>query len=644
MSASSDYYDRNAGEFFGSTIGVDVSDLYPPFLSRVRQGGHILDAGCGSGRDAKWFAERGYRVTAFDASEELAALASHHCGFHVSVRTFADVHEQDAYDGIWCCASLLHVPTLEMASALSRLWRALKPGGCLYLSFKLGSGERDHDGRRFTDADEPTLRDWMAAFADAELEQVWVTQDKRPDRSERWLNAIATKRESSHRLITGGSDPFLPHLSKAISGANDIAIAVAFVKTTGLKLLLPDLKAALSPTEGEQHQPTRVRVLTSDYLGVTDPDALRLLMLLQEQGAEVRVYEAQKDSFHLKAYLFARVSASGSFAEGTAFIGSSNISQLALQSGLEWNYRVVYPGDRGYLEAQRRFDDLFRHPRSIPLSDGWVDAYEKRRVPPPLAIAPGTDEKEPPPKPTTVQATALEKLAATRAEGFRRGLVVLATGLGKTWLAAFDVAQVGARRVLFVAHREEILQQAAETFVRIRPGVRVGLYTGKSRDAEVDVLCASVQTLARAAHLERFAPQHFDYMVVDEFHHAAAATYRRLLGHFAPSFFLGLTATPHRTDQSDILSLCDDNIVFSCGLFDGIKTNLLAPFHYYGVLDEAVDYKEIPWRNGRFDPEQLSNKLATLARARHALKEWRKRAQKRTLAFCLSERVKVVVA
>jgi superfamily II DNA or RNA helicase len=217
-------------------------------------------------------------------------------------------------------------------------------------------------------------------------------------------------------------------------------------------------------------------------------------------------------------------------------------------------------------------------------------------------------------------------------------VVVLTTGLGKTWLAAFDSTRMGARRILFVAHREEILSQAAQTFIRIRPKSRVGLYMGQSHDAEVDVLCASVQTLARAAHLERFAPQHFDYVVIDEFHHAAAATYRRLLGHFAPAFLLGLTATPDRTDQSDILSLCDDNLVFTRNLFEGIQAKLLAPFHYYGILDESVDYREVPWRNGRFDPEQLSNKLATLARARHAIREWRSRAQKRTLAFCVSIR------
>jgi len=165
-------------------------------------------------------------------------------------------------------------------------------------------------------------------------------------------------------------------------------------------------------------------------------------MLLAEQGAQVRIYQSSGSSFHLKAYLF-----SGS-DWGRAFIGSSNISRQALQHGLEWNYRIDYPGDDGYLEAQRRFDELFGHPRCAELSDAWIDAYEKRRSAPLQSFAPGSTEHEPPPTPSKVQYAALQALSATRAEGYLRGLVVLATGLGKTWLAAFDVKQMGARRVL----------------------------------------------------------------------------------------------------------------------------------------------------------------------------------------------------
>lgn len=629
-----DYYNQRAEQFFNATLQVDMQPIYARFLHGLRAGAHILDAGCGSGRDARAFADMGFAVSAFDASSELAKRATLHCGFEVPVRRFEEVQELAQYDAIWCCASLLHVPLADMATVLAKLWAALKSGGRLYLSFKHGTGERTHDGRRFTDADEHTVRQWLGSMPELRDIEVWQTQDQRPDRAEQWTNAIAYRADAPvQRLVTGGDDPFLPHLSAAFSQSTHADLAVAFVKATGLRLLWPDLRAIVEG--GDAH---RVRVLTSDYLDVTDPEALRLLLLLQECGAEVRVFStSQQGSFHLKAYVFARFE-NGQLVAGTAFVGSSNISRQALQDGLEWNYRVVYPQDTGYLEARSQFEHLFAHSQTVPLTDAWIEAYEQRRVPLPRAIAPGSQEQEAAPQPHPVQVDALQALATTRTQGYRRGLVVMATGLGKTWLAAFDAVQMGARRILFVAHREEILNQAAATLIRVMPGKRVGYFSGKSRDANVDVLCASVQTLGKATHLERFAPQHFDYIVVDEFHHAAALTYRRLLAHFAPSFLLGLTATPDRTDQSDILSLCDDNLVYCCRLFDGIAQGLLAPFHYFGIHDDTVDYREVPWRNGRFDPEQLSNKLATLARARHALSQWQEKAQKRTLAFCVSTR------
>ena len=391
--------------------------------------------------------------------------------------------------------------------------------------------------------------------------------------------------------MTGGADHFLPHLSEAFAWATQADLAVAFIKTTGLRLLLPDLESMV-----DAGAPRRVRVLTSDYLDITDPEALRLLLLLQERGAEVRVYTTLEGSFHLKAYIFARLDLQ-LLAAGTAFIGSSNISRQALLDGLEWNYRVVYPDDSGFLEARQRFEELFGHPKTVALSDAWIEAYEQRRLPPSRSIAPGSHEQEAPPEPTKIQHEALAALAASREDGYRRGLVVLATGLGKTWLAAFDAVRMGARRILFVAHREEILGQAAATFVRILPRRRVGYYTGRSRDADVDVLCASVQTLAKTEHLERFTPQHFDYVVIDEFHHAAAGTYRRLLTHFAPSFMLGLTATPDRTDQSDILSLCDDNLVYSCHLFAGI-----------GRAARALPLPRHPGRIGRLPRDTLAQR------------------------------------
>lgn len=629
-----DYYEQFAAEFFESTVNVDMSEIRGRFLQGLPATARILDAGCGSGRDAKAFAALGHSVTAFDASEALAQRAAALCGFEVAVRRFQDVDEHSSYDGIWCCASLLHVAATDMPSVLAKLWRALRPGGRMYVSFKYGTGERDQMGRRFTDADDAQVRLWFESLVELNGLDIWFTADQRPGRADQWTNAIATKKSFAvRRLVTGGSDHFLPHLSAAFSTSTHADLAVAFVKATGLRLLLPELHGLL-----DAHTSNRVRVLTSDYLDITDPEALRLLLLLADRGAEVRVFSTRDGgSFHLKAYVFSRID-SEVLVEGTAFVGSSNISKQALRDGLEWNYRICHPSDAGFLEVRRRFDELFQHPNSYPLTDLWIDEYEQRRTPPERAIAPGSVEQEPPPKPTSIQSLALQALRETRDAGYKRGLAVLATGLGKTWLSAFDAAAMGARRILFVAHREEILEQAAATFVRLLPNKRVATYTGRQRDASADVLCASVQTLGKPTHLSRFAAQHFDYVVVDEFHHAAASTYRRLLAHFAPAFMLGLTATPDRTDQADILALCDDNLVYQCSLFDGIRANLLAPFQYFGIYDDSVNYREIPWRNGRFDADELSNKLATLARARHAFNEWQRRAQRRTLAFCVSTR------
>jgi SAM-dependent methyltransferase len=183
MDHTDQYYEQFAAEFFGSTVGVDMAPIHQRFLAQLTPGAHILDAGCGSGRDARAFAEAGFQVTAFDASAELARLASAHCGFEVAVRRFEDVDEVETFDGIWCCASLLHVPLAAMPATLDCLWRALRPGGTLYVSFKHGTGERVHGGRRFTDADEATLRQWFGRWPDVHQLDVWLTDDQRPDRA-----------------------------------------------------------------------------------------------------------------------------------------------------------------------------------------------------------------------------------------------------------------------------------------------------------------------------------------------------------------------------------------------------------------------------------------------------------------------------
>jgi superfamily II DNA or RNA helicase len=241
------------------------------------------------------------------------------------------------------------------------------------------------------------------------------------------------------------------------------------------------------------------------------------------------------------------------------------------------------------------------------------------------------------PEPHAIQRQALDALRRTRELGNEAGLVVLATGLGKTWLSAFDSSAPEFRRILFVAHREEILGQAMRTFSSIRPDSRLGQYTGTEKTTDAEILFASIQTLGRKRHLDQFAADAFDYIVVDEFHHAHAQTYRRLIDCFEPKFLLGLTATPDRMDGADVLALCQENLVFRCDVWDGIRAELLCPFKYFGVPDE-VDYQNIPWRNARFDPDELTKAVATQSRAANALEQYRRLAGTRTLGFCCSQR------
>ncbi len=448
--------------------------------------------------------------------------------------------------------------------------------------------------------------------------------------------------DTSTALLTigGYDDPLLPKLLGAINHAQEIEVAVSFIRVSGYNLLAGALIDAVE-------RGTSIKLLTSDYLDVTEPQALRSLMLLRERGADIRIHQHDgNQSFHMKSYIFVR-SYEDDVIEGCAFVGSSNISKAALTTGHEWNLCLECHGkaDDPYVQQfshiRRQFEGIFHHPQSVALSHGWIDDYLTRYKPSKLiAVEDFTSEEldkyETTATPTAVQQDALAALNSSREKGYQRGLVVLATGLGKTWLAAFDSQQCKAERILFVAHREEILLQAQETFVRMRPEDRTGFYNGKEQALGCNLLFASVQTIGQSKHLDKFAADHFDYIVVDEFHHASAKTYQNLLNHFQPKFLLGLTATPERTDQADILSLCDNNLVFERNLTYGINSQLLAPFHYYGIEDKYVNYEEIPWRNGKFAVDDLSNAFASRQRAKHILEHWKERKQSRTLAFCIS--------
>lgn len=451
-------------------------------------------------------------------------------------------------------------------------------------------------------------------------------------------------------LTTGGQDdPFARHVLPLFERADDIAIVAAFVQASGLGRIRDATELAL-------RRGAQIRIVTGDYLNITQADALATLLDWEHASEsddedpkgrlEARVIEVEKlapraSSFHPKSWRFEAKTF------GIAFVGSSNLSRPALETGIEWNLRVERDRDASaYTRIRESFESLWGRARK--LDPDWIAAYARRAQRTQVPLPPGEAEAEPvelPPVPHDVQSEALARLRAGRQQGRRRAIVVLATGLGKTWLAAFDFAQlreeIGRRpRVLFVAHRSELLKQAARTYRRQLRGLgetaRVGWFFGKTNELASDLVFASVAKLARSENLARLKVEHFDYVVIDEVHHAAADSYRRILDHVGdPHFVLGLTATPDRADAADIMGLFDDFEAYRAGIAEGIKLERLAPFHYFGIKDE-IDYENIPWRNRKFDPDRLAEAAQTETRMQTLWRSWNEHRGSRTLVFCCS--------
>ena len=434
-------------------------------------------------------------------------------------------------------------------------------------------------------------------------------------------------------LLDGPSRPLGPSLSDAFEDVriDRIDIAVSFVMQSGLDRLAAVIRAAISRPE------MRMRLLTTNYLGITERGALEQLLADTLQFPDtltVQVFDARSVSFHPKAYLFGSSTVQ---QIGYGFVGSANLSRGGMNTGVEWTLRTESPVE--VEELRKRFEGLWSDSRSLPLSAELISRYEETEKVRWPSESRTSEVVEPvvsfAHEPTEIQSEALAALEQSRASGYHSGMVVLATGLGKTWVSAFDSRRPQYRRVLFLAHREELLLQAMAVFRRVHPLQSHGLLTSSVDESSADVVFASVQTLVN--RMGAFAPDAFDYVIVDEFHHAAAQTYRRILGYLEPSFMLGLTATPDRTDGADLLALCDDNLIFEVNLAEGITRGALVPFDYLGVPD-TIDFEPIPWRSGKFDPAALEAAAVTRERAEAAMLEWEQGAGDRTLAFCVSVR------
>ncbi len=421
-------------------------------------------------------------------------------------------------------------------------------------------------------------------------------------------------------------------LKISIGRAKRIDIIVSFLMESGVRMILNDLKAALN-------KGASVRILTGNYLGITQPSALYLIKKELGNRVDLRFYYDKNRSFHPKSYIFHYENNS------EIYIGSSNISKSALTSGIEWNYRFKSCTDKeSFSLFYRTFEDLFEH-HSVIIDDAELRQYSRGwRKPAVLKDLARYDEAEESEyekvsdlfQPRGAQIEALYALEDSRAEGAVKGLVQAATGIGKTFLAAFD--SVNYKHVLFVAHREEILKQAAISFRNVRNSEDYGFFYGKRKDTGKAVIFASAATLGRAEYLQEsyFAQDYFDYIVIDEFHHAVNDCYKRIADYFHPKFLLGLTATPERLDGKNIYELCDYNVPYELSLKEAINKGMLVPFHYYGIYDET-DYSKMHLVRGHYEEKELNETyIGNVRRYELIYKYYMKYASKQALGFCCS--------
>ena len=431
-------------------------------------------------------------------------------------------------------------------------------------------------------------------------------------------------------VITGGkSDPFFPVLRTSFEEARQADIIVAFTQDSGLRLLQTAILDALD-------RGAHIRILTSNYLHITQASALQRLLDWKEQSLlrsskgllEVQIFEAKKQSFHPKAWFFKNTT------EKYAFVGSSNWSFSALCTGIEWNVRLNHSSSpQAFVQLESSFQELWS--QASALSIEWLNKYTQECKDSPKALLPLGEVQLDSQKitPTPIQEEALEALSASVKNKHRRGLFVLATGLGKTFLSAFSARELQATRILFLVHRKEILLQASSSFRQVFPHHSFGWCIDNRLEQTGDITFASVQKLSRTEHLSQFDRHFFDLIIIDEVHHAAASSYQRIIHHFSPQYLLGLTATPNRSDHLDILPLFDDHIIYQADLWVGIERKLLVPFQYVGRLD-SLNYQSYTRRDGSLDIEKVDVELQNTERMDLVWKYCQEYTGKRTIFFC----------
>lgn len=419
---------------------------------------------------------------------------------------------------------------------------------------------------------------------------------------------------------TGGT--LLSVIKGQLSTCSSFDFCVAFVADGGLQILVEAFQEL-------KQRGIKGRLLTSTYLNFNSPDAFR--KLLEYDNIEVRVFQG---NLHAKGYIFDKGETS------TVIVGSSNMTQTALTCNKEWNvlYQTV-ENSRLLGELRGEFDSLWNDTSTVLLSQDWIENYAVYRMArPPKTKSKSTFKSAETPaqndlveiKPNTMQQRALEALGAIHRKGETRALLVSATGTGKTFLSAFDVLATKPRRVLFLAHRRRIIDASRASYERLL-GSAYSFDTYQIGKNISNVTCVFAMCSSVAKHLSEFRPDEFDYIVIDEAHRTGSQGYQSIMSHFTPRFYLGMTATPNRTDGYDVFALFNHVIAFQITLQDALAEEMLAPFHYFGIHDLEIDDETV-------EDAALFGRLTSDERVRHVTEKIEEysvaKSNRKGLIFC----------